>query len=57
MMQIVKMTIYTRAHAHTHTHTHTHSATSVQSWFDGHEESLRLPWPAQLPDLTIIKLL
>jgi len=38
-------------------HTHTHSATSVQSWFDGHEESLqRLPWPGQLPDLTIIKL-
>jgi len=41
----------------THTNTHIYSATSVQSWFDEHEDALQhLPWPAQLPDLTIIKL-
>jgi hypothetical protein len=41
-----------------HIHTHTHSAGSVQSWFDEHEDAFQhLLWPAQLPDLTIIKLL
>jgi len=35
-----------------------HSARSAQSWFDGHEDALQhLPWPAQSPDLNIIKTL
>jgi hypothetical protein len=42
----------------THTHTHTHTTTSVQSWFQQHEDALQQhPWPAQLSDLNIIELL
>jgi len=33
-----------------------HTARSVQSWFEEHEDALHhLPWPAQLPELNIIK--
>jgi hypothetical protein len=34
----------------------THTAGTVQSWFEDHEGELQhLPWPAQSPDLNIIK--
>jgi len=33
-----------------------HIARCVKSWFEEHEDALKhLPWPAQLPDLNIIK--
>jgi len=33
-----------------------HTARSVQSWFEEHEDALQhLLWPAQSPDLNIIK--
>jgi hypothetical protein len=33
-----------------------HTARSVQYWFEQHEDALQhLPWPAQSPDLNIIK--
>jgi len=33
-----------------------HTARSVQSWFEEHEDAFQhLPWPAQLPDLNIVK--
>jgi len=34
-----------------------HTARSVQPWFEEHEDALRLPWPAQSPDLNVIILL
>ena len=35
-----------------------HTARCVQSWFEEHEDALQhLPWPAQSPDLNIVKLL
>jgi len=35
-----------------------HTARSVKSWFEEHEDALKhLPWPAQSPDLSIIKSL
>jgi len=36
----------------------THTARSVQSWSEEHEDALQhLPWPAQSPELNIIKTL
>jgi len=33
-----------------------HTGRNVQSWFEEHEDALQhLPWPAQSPDLNIIK--
>jgi len=33
-----------------------HTARCVQSWFEKHEDALQhLPWPAQSPDINIIK--
>jgi hypothetical protein len=33
-----------------------HTARSAQSWFEEHEDALQhLPWPAQLPHLSIIE--
>ena len=36
-------------------HSPIHTAGSVESWFEEHEDVQQLPWPAHLPDFSIIE--